>query len=477
MRLAVIRQYYPNFGGEERFVEAALEALLERNVAISLYSRQWPQTKLQLIEPVVCNPFHIGALWRDWGFARAACRAIAAADPDLVESYERLMCCDIYRARDGVHATALEELGRVASAWARTTVRINPYHRYVLALERKLYASPWLRAVICRSRMVGEDINRRFGVAKERIHVIHDAVDTDAFHPGLRSLRGWVRERHRISDSATVFLLVGSGYRRQGVPVAVAALARLAPTAHLVVVGADRDVSRYQRLAQQYGVEDRVTFAGPQVEPKPYYGAADVLVLPTLYDACPAAALEAMACGLPVITSAQSGAAELVLQHDAGLVGDALDVITLSRHMRLMQDESPRVRAAANARQCALELTPAALTLKLVLLYRDLLAGSVSARGTPPAGSVAGAASGSSRTQRTTPVTQHSAMDLVSPEIAIPPAFASAAAELPTDDGQPPPPLLDISVAPEVILPELSIGMTQELATREITEGPHSHGP
>ena len=165
------------------------------------------------------------------------------------------------------------------------------------------------------------------------------------------------------------------------------------------------------------------------------------------------------------------------MQHDAGLVGDALDVITLSRHMRLMQDESPRVRAAANARQCALELTPAALTLKLVLLYRDLLAGSVSARGTPPAGSVAGAASGSSRTQRTTPVTQHSAMDLVPPEIAIPPAFASAAAELPTDDGQPPPPLLDISVAPEVILPALSIGMTQELATREITEGPHSRGP
>ena len=71
MRLAIIRQRYTPHGAAERFLEGALEALLERNVAITLYTREWPQTKLQLIEPHICDPFYVGRLWRDWGFARA----------------------------------------------------------------------------------------------------------------------------------------------------------------------------------------------------------------------------------------------------------------------------------------------------------------------------------------------------------------------------------------------------------------------
>ena len=114
MRLAIVRQHYRPDGAVERVIERALEALLERNVAISLYTRSWPQTRLQLIEPVICDPFHVGALWRDWGFARAACTLIRRDKPSLVESHERLLCCDVYRADDGVHAVWLEERARHA---------------------------------------------------------------------------------------------------------------------------------------------------------------------------------------------------------------------------------------------------------------------------------------------------------------------------------------------------------------------------
>ena len=115
MRLAIVRQRYTPYGGAERFVEGALEALLERGIAITLYTRQWPQTRLQLIEPVICDPFHIGRLWRDWSFARAVCHAIAQKPPELVQSHERLLCCDVYRAGDGVHRVFLEERLRTAS--------------------------------------------------------------------------------------------------------------------------------------------------------------------------------------------------------------------------------------------------------------------------------------------------------------------------------------------------------------------------
>ncbi|TMG84649.1 MAG: glycosyltransferase family 4 protein [Betaproteobacteria bacterium] len=374
MRLAVIRQRYTPFGGAERFVEAALEALLERGVAITLYTRSWPQTRLQLIEPVLCNPPYLGRLWRDWSFARAVCRKIARQPPELVQSHERLLCCDIYRAGDGVHHVWLEERLRDETSLARRLVEWSPYHRYVLDMERALFASPALRAVICNSKMVKEEIRDRFGLAEKALHVIYNAVDSDVFSPQLREHRAAVRGKLGVPDSATVFLLVGSGYVRKGVARAIAALARLPGDAYLFVVGRDKARGRYRRLAEELGVGQRVALLGPQEDPRPFYGAADAFVLPTLYDPCPNAALEAMACGLPVVTSTKCGAAELILEHDAGFVCPARDVDSLAWHMMTLTDAGARATLGARAREAVLPLTPAAMTLQLVLVYRDLLA-------------------------------------------------------------------------------------------------------
>ena len=107
MRLALIRQRADPFTGGERFQEDALEALLERNVAITLYSRDWPQTRLQLIEPKTVDPGYLGRWRRDAGFAREVCRGIGSARADLVVSYDRVVCCDAYFANDGVHGLEL----------------------------------------------------------------------------------------------------------------------------------------------------------------------------------------------------------------------------------------------------------------------------------------------------------------------------------------------------------------------------------
>ncbi|MCC6197312.1 MAG: glycosyltransferase family 4 protein [Burkholderiales bacterium] len=377
MRLAIIRQRYTPHGGAERFLEGALEALLERNVAITLYTREWPQTKLQLIEPSIVDPFYAGRLWRDWGFARAVTRQIVAHRMNLVQAHERVLTCDIYRPGDGVHAAWLEERLRDAGASLRLRVALSPWHRYTLAMERKLFASPWLRAVLCNSKMVRDDIKARFGLPDERLPVLYNAIDADVYSPALTAHRERVRARHRIAQDATVFLLVGSGYRRKGVPAAMAALARMPETAHLLVVGDDRRVGAYKRLAYDHGVRERVTFAGFQNDIAPYYGAADAFVLPVLYDSFPDAAMEAMASGLPVITSTRSGAAELVTGNDAGFVCDSRDVDSLVAHMRILLDPQARARLGANARGGVLPLTPAAMTLKLVLIYKELLEFSV----------------------------------------------------------------------------------------------------
>ncbi len=380
MRLAIIRQRYAPTRAAERQFESALEALLERNVAISLYTRAWPQTKLQLIEPVVCDPWFAGALWRDWGFARAVCRVIGDAKANLVESHERLLCCDVYRALDGVHAVRLAERRRGASALARLRLALSPYNRYVSRVERKLFASPWLQTVICNSSMVRDEIRDRFGVPESKLVVIYNAVDSDYFHPQLRTERSGFLRRHGIDDSAVVFLLAGSGFEHSGAGAAIEALAELPPPAHLVIAGRGRHAERYRDLARDLGVAGRVTIAPQETDPRSCYGAADAFVLPTLYDPTPESTLEAMACGLPVVTSTKSGAAELLLKHDAGLVCPAGDVAGLTAQLRTLLDPDTRGRLGANARRAVLPLTPAATTLQLVLLYRDLLAATVPAK-------------------------------------------------------------------------------------------------
>ena len=380
MRLALIRQRYSPYGGAERFLESALEALLERNVAITLYTREWPETRLQLIEPHICNPFYAGNLWRDWSFERAVTREIARTKANLVQSHERVLCCDIYRAGDGVHATWLEERVRGASALQRLRVSANPWHRYTLKRERALFASPLLRTVICNSKMVRDEIKQRFGLSDDRLPVIYNAVDANIFSPELAQHRTRIRELHGIRGDAVVFLLVGSGYERKGVATAMQALARLSEPSHLIVVGRDRNIKRYQHLAQRLSVAQRVTFAGAQTDPRPYFGAADAFVLPSLYDPFPNAALEAMACALPVITSTKSGAAELVAEHDAGYVCQSRDVGALTAHMQTLLNNETRARMGANARRAVEPLTLPAMTLELVLLYKRLLEASVAQR-------------------------------------------------------------------------------------------------
>jgi UDP-glucose:(heptosyl)LPS alpha-1,3-glucosyltransferase len=379
MRLAIIRQRYTPYGGAERFVEAALEALLERGIAISLYTRRWPETRLQLIEPILCNPLYIGRLWRDWSFARAVCRRIAKQPPELVQSHERLLCCDVYRAGDGVHSVWLEERLRDVSGLARKFIEWSLYHRYVVDMEQRLFASPALRAVICNSKMVRDEIRDRFGLPESRLHVIYNAVDSELFSPLLREHRAAIRAKLGVPETATVFLLVGSGYARKGVATAIAALARLPGDTYLFVVGRDKSRNRYKRLARDLGISNRIALLGAQDDVRPFYGAADVFVLPTLYDPCPNAALEAMACGLPVVTSTKSGAAELVLEHEAGFVCPSRDIDSLAWHMMTLTDAGARAALGARARDAILPLTPDAMTLQLVLLYRDLLAAAYAA--------------------------------------------------------------------------------------------------
>lgn len=369
--VALIRSRYSQDGGAERFVSRVLEALGSRNVQLALVTREWRGGKG--FEVIVCNPFYIGRLWRDWSFARAVCRELKSRSFDLVQSHERLSCCDVYRAGDGVHREWLVQRARVLGVLGRLGQALNPYHHYVKWAEKRLFASPRLKAVICNSKMVKEEIRHYFGLPDEKLPIIHNGVDTEVFHPRLKRHRTEVRTKYDIPEEATLFLFVGSGFERKGVAILLEVMAQMPPHAYLLIVGRDKRMKNFQRRVEQLGLSGRVIFAGSQPDVKPYYGCADALVLPTLYDPFPNVVLEAMASGLPVITSTKCGAAELVESSGGGLICDALDVLALGKAMQslLVLERSAAMGRAARAVAERLDLSSMAHALSA--LYSRLV--------------------------------------------------------------------------------------------------------
>ncbi len=368
--VALVRGRYDPAGGAERFVQAALAALRSQGATITIVARQWPDRDGSVIR---VDPFHVGGLWRDWAFARAACAELARRRFDLVQSHERIACCDVYRAGDGVHAQWLEERARAQGPLARLATRLSPRHRYVLAAERALFSSRRLRAVICNSEMVRGEIAGRFGTAPEKLVLIRNAVDAARFHPGLREeMRAAVRGELRLPADARVILHVGSGFERKGVRALLAAVARARCRPWAVVVGRDKRLPRYVALARRLGIGDRVRFAGGVSDVRPYHAAADGFLLATLYDPQPNAVLEAMASGLPVITTRKCGAAELLRDGESGFVRDALDVPGLAAAVDALDPATAR-RVGAAAREAVAPYTPAAMAAEYLALYRSLL--------------------------------------------------------------------------------------------------------
>ena len=320
MKLAIVRQTYNPNGGAERFVSRALNVLSQSGeLDVTLIARKWENAAGW--QTLTVNPPFRNRQAREAGFAREA--AALFSQFDIVQSHERIPGATIFRAGDGVHATWLEQYSRILSPLRRWTQSLSPYHRYILQAEREMFTHPQLRTVICNSKMVRDDIARRFRLAPEKLTVIYNGVDTAAFHPDVRKLSQ--REAWNIPADAPVLAYVGSGFSRKGVAVALNAIVAH-PTVWLLVAGRDKHARRFEALATKLGVAARVKFLGPVDNIKQVYGSADALMLPTLYDPFPNVCVEALACGLPLITSTQCGAAEWIEEGKNGWVRDALDV-------------------------------------------------------------------------------------------------------------------------------------------------------
>ena len=373
IRIALIRQRYTPFGGAERFVESALNALQkEADIELTLITRKWDGADNPNVKKIICDPFYIGRLWRDWSFARCACRTVKSKDFDLVQSHERVPCGDIYRAGDGVHREWLQQRSRIMSWKKKLIIKLSPYHRYLLWQEKRMFEQQTLKTIIVNSSQTGKEIKQHFPRSTSKLKIIYNSVDTSKFNPELNSnAKKQVRQELGIPQDSTVILFIGSGFERKGVSLLLAVMKEMPTSFQLIIVGKDRKLNQFKELRKKYGLTDRVHFTGPQQETVPFYLASDIFAFPTLYDPLPNTVLEAMASGLPVLISDSCGAKELVQNGIEGFIQDALDVNGWKKNILSMIQDDKSKKIGENARQKALSLSPDKLTTNLMNLYRE----------------------------------------------------------------------------------------------------------
>lgn len=304
MTIFLLRRRYSEVGGAERFTCRLARALSERGHEVIILAEEWPEAKDQSYRVKLVHSHGVTA------YARAALACVNENLNAFVFSLERTLWQDIYRAGDGVHAAWLDRRAPYLPPWKRIFSKFDPKHRALLRLERSVFTTKISARVIANSDMGKREILQRFDYPADRIRVIHPGVDLDWFVPCMeRKRRATFRAKWGMPVHGVVWAFVGSGFERKGLQWAIEIAAAQKSPPVLCVLGKG-NTHFYRALAQKRGVS--VEFLPLSTEARDVYHAADAFILPTIYDPCSNACLEAFACGLPVITTEANGAAERV---------------------------------------------------------------------------------------------------------------------------------------------------------------------
>ncbi len=350
----------PARGGAETYIGDLARRLARDGHAVHLYACRWDAASLPASThfhrlEVPAGPRFL----RPWRFGAACERELSRHTHDVSIGFDKTWGQDVLYPQGGLHAaSAAHNRLKFAHAWDRNLAVLgkwfDPAAWSFSRLERKQYLGAHRPLVIVNSRMVQGHFEKFYGVTTDSVRVVRSAIDPGRFAADDRlKRRHEERNRWGITPDETVGLFVAMNYRLKGLAplIRAAALMPREKPWRVAIVGHPKFGS-YQRLAQKLGVADRLLFLGHRHEPKDAYFAADYLVHPTFYDPCSLVALEALACGLPVITTQYNGASELLAPPGDGLVvANPHDASELALAMTRILDHGYRASASQMARQ------------------------------------------------------------------------------------------------------------------------------
>ena len=279
--------------------------------------RPWPR-----------NPF-LRRLARGWRvvwfstFGTVRARRFLAERPDAVSiCHNDVMAGDIY-VDHGVILASMRARGNPAWLMIR-----NPFHIFIHLRDLIRYRGRTHRVVVALAPADVTELRESYGRVRPRVVIIPNGVDLDRFRPPTPEERREAREALQLGEEERVAVFVGHEFHRKGLSFAIDAL-RFAPGVLLLIVGGSDDIiAEAHAEAQELGVGDRVLFLGPRHDLAPFLAASDMFVLPSAYEANALVVLEALASGLPVVTTRVGFAPEIIVDGQNGFLvaRDARDI-------------------------------------------------------------------------------------------------------------------------------------------------------
>lgn len=249
------------------------------------------------------------------------------------------------------------------------------YYRLIIFLEREMYTNPRTRLILI-ARKTADDLKRHYGLAGP-FPIVYIGLDKEIFNPELRRrLRPEVRKALELADDEFVLVLVGNDWKKKGLATLIEALAQLQDLPLALVVAGKDDPAPYHSRIRQLGLEGKVKFCPPRADVQWYYAAADVYTGPSLEDTFAQPPAEAMACGLPVVTTATNGTAEIMTDGADGLIlQDPNDVAGLAQRIRWLHEHpDDRQRIGARAAVTASAYTWDRNGVEMRAIFADTLA-------------------------------------------------------------------------------------------------------
>lgn len=388
MHLALVLQHVdPARGGAETYVADLCRRLVQAGCRVDLHAETWRAESLPgqvNVVPVV--PRGRTRLERLWSFAHESEASLAEGRHDCSVGFINTYAHDVIIPQGGVQAASLLANARRRTAPGARLAYVlaksaNPKMWLQRAIERKQYDPARGARVVAVSRMVKRDLETFHHVPPHRIHVVHNAIDPDRLKVSQPSAtRGPARNRLGFAANDLVALFAGHNYALKGLrPLIEAMGARMkrepaSRPIHLIVTGGG-DAGPFRRLAARRGVGPFVHFVGYQDDVRDCYQASDFFAQPTYYDPCSLVVLEALASGLPVITTMQNGASELLTDGREGWILTAPDAQNeLATALDAMARDETRAAMAARAKELGSNQTMEAYTARLIAIFEEAAA-------------------------------------------------------------------------------------------------------
>jgi len=303
-------------------------------------------------------------------------------DFDIIHGYVCAFSTDVitfhFCEREGLHLEAANiiEMPHKSASQKLKALDHRIYRRLDAFVEGLIFGRNGSEVRIVVSRSMKREFVHHYSDAAESIIVIPNGVDLKMFNPANRPLyRDRTRQKHGISRSDLVLMFAGGDWERKGVPYIIEALSLLPrPDVKLFISGSG-DEKFYGQLAELKQVRERITFVSHSSDLWEYYAASDVFVFPTIYEPFGLVIVEAMASGLPVITSRSAGAADFITDGvDGLLLSDPGDTNDLAAKIELLLSNAElRKTMGERARETAEKLSWDRVAQKTLAVYNMVL--------------------------------------------------------------------------------------------------------